>query len=92
MGLKAMVTVDLNEDVTSSQRETFNSEMAEQQWAKIKPLTTTWHASFEDDLSKDRVVSMTKSDIAAAAKTAEIKSYDAAVMVGDELPTVFMKA
>ena len=89
MGLKAMVTVDLNQNVTSSERRTFNEKMAERKWTKVEPLTTVWRASFNDDIEYEDVVRTTKSDVRQAVKEADIDSFEAGVMVGSKTPSVF---
>lgn len=90
MGLKAMLTVDLNR-TTEDQRNTFNRELEVEKWAKIKILTTMWQATFQDNVSEDGVIRISKSDVAKAAATAGITSYDVGLMIGQNLPTVWQK-
>ena len=89
MGYKVMVTVDLNNKVTTDQRDSFNGEMKKMKWSKIESLTTTWKASFQDDVTHSSAVSITKNDIAKAAKQSGINSYDGSLMVGEQSPSVF---
>lgn len=89
MSVKAMLTIDLNRNVTSEQRETFYKELSSRQWKKVDTLTTTWSASFKDGVSSEPAINETKKDVAAAAETAKVSAYDAAVMIGPESPTIW---
>lgn len=89
MGLKAMLTVDLNNDVSSKQRDDFNKALENEGWSKITSLTTTWQAGFKDGVGRSGAIGAAKKDVQTAAKKAGVSSYDAAVMVGDEFPEVF---
>ena len=91
MSVKAMLTIDLNHNVTGEQRETFYKELLSRQWKKIDSLTTTWSASFKDGVSTESAVNEAKNDVAAAAAVAKIAAYDAAVMLGPESPVIWKK-
>lgn len=85
MAVCVMLSIDLN-NVTSTVRAKFYEELQGKQWAKLK-LTTTWRARFNDNVSKADAISVTKSDVASAAKTAGVVSYEAAASASDEAPT-----
>jgi hypothetical protein len=90
MGLKAMLTVDLNR-TNEDQRKTFNQEMVNLQWIKIKELTTIWYTAFSDGATEEGITKTCKNDVAQAAAKAGISSYDAGVMIGQNQPTVWQK-
>jgi len=90
MGLKAMLTVDLN-DVTREQREKFYLELEKKQWKKIKSLTTIWQVGFQDGATEASIIQATKNDVTSAASAAGIRSYDSGVMVGQNFPTTWSK-
>ena len=88
MGLNVMLTVDLNKKTTSKQRTTFNKELAKKKWNEIENLTTTWWASFEDNVTERQAVYTTKADVETATKKAGVKNCDVALMVGNSKPPV----
>ncbi len=88
MALSVMVTVDLN-NVDGDQRKTFNEEMKKRQWVKLQKLTTTWKTTFQEGATVSGVERTTKQDVDECAKVANIKSWDAALMVGQGTPVLF---
>lgn len=85
MAITVMLSVDLN-NVTSTVRAKFYEELKGKQWFKLK-LTTTWRAGFREGVSKADAISVTKSDVASAAKAAGVTNYEAAAIASDESPT-----
>lgn len=83
MGLKALLTVDLN-NTDSERRKKFNAEMAARKWSKLQNLTTAWVASFQPNVSRDEALRVSKHDVKEAANAAEIKEWHAAVQLGPQ--------
>ena len=79
MSVYSILTLDLNDNVSSTQRESFYKALAELQWRRISEMTTLWYATWKDDATHDGIVKTTKEDVAKAAKQAGIESYDASV-------------
>ena len=84
-----MLTVDLENYVTTEQRKKFNEKMKELDWKKLVELTTTWTAPFKEDVARSSALRITKSDVAEAAKEGKISKYHAAVQFGEESPDTF---
>lgn len=74
-----LVTVDLN-NVSGAQREAFYEQMKNKNFIRIK-LTTTWRASFNDSTTYDEALKICKNCINNSAKFANIKDYEAALML-----------
>jgi len=89
MKLYALISVDLENYVTSEQRKKFNEKLKELKWFKIIELTTIWTASFEDGITKSSALSTTKADVATAAKEGKISKYHAAVQFGYDSSDTF---
>ena len=89
MGLKALLTLDLEKKATDEQRKTFNEKMAKLNWFKIKNLTTAWQAEFEDNVSLSVALATTKSDVTKAIKEAKVLQYHAVVQFGNNTPSAF---
>lgn len=89
MGLKVLLTVDLENGVTSDQRKIFNEKLKELNWIKITSLTTTWRASFSDTTSISSALSETKNDVKSAATVGRITTYHCAVQFGTDGPFTF---
>lgn len=89
MALKALLTVDLENNVTSEQRKKFNEKLKELNWTKIVSLTTTWSASFQANISVNSALSETKKDINTAAIAGNISRYHCGVQFGEEGPFTF---
>lgn len=92
MAIHVMLTVDLNRNVTTDQRNRFYEELRIRNWVKIDSLTTTWKAHFNENVRVEEAIEATKSTVAAAATTASISSYDAAAMFGGQTPTIVKKS
>lgn len=88
MSIYAMLTVDLNESVSTEARRKFAEHLAKENWAK-RPLTTTWTASFSSAFQAQSVIETAKEDVAAAAALAGIKNYEAAIAISDTPPTMW---
>ena len=81
MSRYCILSLDLNKQVTSEQRNTFYAKLQELQWMKMDATTTLWYAPWKDDVTDEGVVATTKSDVAKAAEAAKVTSYDATVAV-----------
>ncbi len=82
MGYKALLTLDLENGVSSERRQKVYEHLKQAKWAKLKSLTTTWKCSFNDDVSRDSAIRVSKQDVADAAKNAGVYNYNAVVQVG----------
>lgn len=89
MSVKALLTIDFKEKVTSIQQEVFSEKLEELQWIKIPELQTAWEVCFNDLISRDFAMKTTKADISIAAHKAKIHSYHAAIQFGSEWPVRF---
>lgn len=88
MGLRAMLTVDLN-GVDSETRTKFNDELSKRNWTKIPKLTTTWRASFGDDVSAEDAETIANHEVWEITKKLNIANWEACVMVGPRKPHNF---
>jgi len=83
----ALLTVDLH-SADSKKRQSFADKMKAEKWTELKQ-STAWRAKFEDEVSVTACVRVTKSDVAAAARKADISTYDGVVNISDEVPSSF---
>ncbi|WP_148252865.1 hypothetical protein [Aidingimonas lacisalsi] len=82
MGYKALLTLDIENGVSSEKREKFYEYLKKEKWTKLSGLTTSWKFSFNDDVTRESAIRIVKSDVAGAARHAGVPSYNAAVQVG----------
>ena len=85
----AMLSLDLDYKTTSERREKFYEYLKKEEWTKVPRLTTIWYARFNEGILESRIIEITKIDVAAAAKTAGVTSYDCVVNVSNSKPTTF---
>ncbi len=85
----AMLTLDLDNNVTSRQRTKFYEYLENEQWKKIKNVTTTWYAGFDGKATEAGIIAIAKKDVSNAAKHSGVSSYDAVVHAGPSKPTLF---
>jgi len=84
-----MITVDLN-NTNDLQRKKFNETLEKiPYFSKIKGLTTTWEFSYNHNKPDGEVFEIIKETIKLIAMGANIKDYEAAVMLGISSPEVF---
>jgi hypothetical protein len=83
-----MLTVDLDQGVTTEQRKTFNEHLAYAHWVKLN-LTTTWYARFLEGATVQGAIQAAKNIVAKAAEAARIAAYEAAAEVGWDKPVVW---
>lgn len=83
MGLEALLTLDLENGVSSERRQKVYDYLKQEQWMKLAGLTTAWRCSFEDNIDRDTALRICKKDINSAIRSAGVHSYNAAVQVGD---------
>lgn len=86
MTLYAIVTVDLNGNVSDSARKTFERVLAEHHYVKRK-LTTVWRVQFTPGTTVGGAEKVVRDRVALAATKAGIRDYEALVMVGEQPPT-----
>lgn len=84
MGHKALLTLDLENGVSTENRAKFYEYLKKENWSKLSALTTAWKCSFKDGITRESAIRITKNDVANAAKYAGVSSYNAAVQVGEE--------
>ena len=85
----AMLSLDLERNVTDEQRKKFYEHLKEENWVKIPKVTTTWRASFKQGTTEVGALNTTKKDVANAAKKARIGKYNAVVHFGPSKPNSF---
>ncbi len=90
MGLKALITLDLN-DTTTPQRNTFYEKLKEYKWSRVGRLTTTWKCSFQNGISRLDASNEIISDIENAKRFAKISEVEYAFQMAEEEITVGIK-
>ena len=85
MPIHAMLTVDLNKNVSGEAWKKVAEHLAKNKWMKLS-LKTTWTADFSAGIAAQRAIELTKIDVEAAAVHAGIKNYEVAVIVSDIPP------
>lgn len=90
MTLHAVVTVDLDNGVSSSARTKFNEELKKKNFSKHK-LTTLWTAVFTPTSTREGAVKFTRDSIDAAAALAGISTYEAFVSISEAPPVEWKK-
>lgn len=81
MTIYAMLTLDLNRDVSSTQRDAFYQYFLERNWIRLK-LTTTFTASY-DGASYESALATVKERVLGAAAASGVKSYEVALQLGE---------
>ena len=89
MGLKALLTVDLENGVTNNQRERFNNKLNDLMWNKLENFTTAWISSFKDNVTVPTAFAQVKKDVKAAADEGGIKTFHGAVQFCEDEPHLF---
>jgi hypothetical protein len=77
MSKYSILSLDLNKDATSEQRDAFYKKLAEFTWTKIQDPTTLWYCLWKDTTSEAGALQTTKDQVEKAATAAKVKSYDA---------------
>ena len=90
MSRRSILTVDLNKDVTTGQRNKFNAKLQELGWQKVGDLTTLWVVTWKGSPTDADILKATKKDVETAAQAGEIESYDASAAVCGK-PVVWTK-
>ncbi|KGJ90414.1 hypothetical protein [Colwellia psychrerythraea] len=85
----ALLTLDLDKNITSLEREKFNAHIKDSGWRKLAKVTTTWFTSYAESATEQKIINEVKLDVAAAAKYSGITVYDAAVNVSQSEPSLF---
>ena len=67
MNLKVLLTIDLPR-VSDEKRNAFYESLEENQWFKIDDLSTTWEASFGDEVSVENAQKIVVKDLKDAKK------------------------
>lgn len=82
MGIKVLLSLDLERGVGDEARRKFYEYLAGQHWFKVPKVTTCWKATFQDGATEPGIVHAVKSDIANAASYARVSAYNAVVHMG----------
>lgn len=90
MPYHAVVTVDLDNGVSSTARTRFNEELKKKNFSKHK-LTTLWTAVFTPASTREGAMKFTRDSIDAAAASAGIYNYEAFVSISDSPPVEWKK-
>lgn len=91
MPYHAVVTVDLDNGVSSTARTKFNEELKKKNFSKHK-LTTLWTAVFTPTSTREGAVKFTRDSIDAAAALAGISTYEAFVSISEAPPVEWKKS
>jgi hypothetical protein len=90
MPYHAVVTVDLDNGVSSTARTKFNEELKKKKFSKHK-LTTLWTAVFTSATTREGAVKYARDSIDAAAALAGISTYEAFVSISEAPPVEWTK-
>jgi hypothetical protein len=82
MGYKALLTLDLENEVSSKKREKFYEYLKNEKWSNLPGLTTAWQCSYKEDVTRETAIRVAKNDVADASRHSGVSSYNAAVQVG----------
>jgi len=85
MKVYVMLTVDLNNNVPQSTRTAFYEQLKIAHWRRLK-LTTTWIATFQDGITPQQAIAISKNDVAVAAKATGIRDYEACAIPSYQPP------
>lgn len=88
MAYHALITIDLNNYVTTQQRQNFYAAL-EQRRIYRKKLTTTFTVAFNAHINRATAEQYVRDSIKSAAIQALVLNYEAAFMVSDQ-PTIEM--
>lgn len=83
MGLKVLITLDLN-DASTSQRQEFNSILEEHNWIKVGKLTTTWRCSFYDSVTRESAKNTILTRLQEAQDKTKIKEIEYAFQMDED--------
>lgn len=81
MNKYSLLTVDLNEDVSTDARNQFYAELQKRKWKKISDLTTLWYATWDAKVDASGIIGTTKKDVEDSAQVAKVEHYDAATAI-----------
>jgi hypothetical protein len=82
----AMLTVE-SRAATREQWQLFAAAMAQLKWHVVPTIHATFWRSFENEDSG--IIQIAKKHVAAAARTASMKSWESMVLVGPDKPAIF---
>lgn len=75
-----LITIDLP-NAADEQRTAFNKVLARNCWIKINTLTTSWEASFEDQVERKRVINAIKCDLQEAKDESKVEKVEYAIQM-----------
>jgi hypothetical protein len=88
MALYAMLTLDLNRNVSDEARTKFYGFLISKNWQRLK-LTTTFWCTYSAAGNEQQAVQWSKTYVQQAASYAGITNYEAAVQVGTTAPAIW---
>lgn len=83
MGYKALITIDLT-DIDNQTREEFYKVLEEEQWYKIKTLTTSWKVSFDEKATRSGAISALENDLKKAKTKSKATNVEYAIQLEKE--------
>ncbi|PKG86255.1 hypothetical protein CXF85_00650 [Colwellia sp. 75C3] len=88
--MHAMLSLDLDEKTTTTEREKFYAHIRDSGWMKLAKVTTTWFTCYKESATEERIIAEVKQDVAAAAsRYSGVANYDAVVNVSKSKPIPF---
>ncbi len=84
----ALLSLEIDEGIDSTQRERFNDYLKEGNWIKVPKIDTTWYASFNGNLTEYDIISIAKDNVSEAANKSGVNSYIYIVNVGIYAPVI----
>ncbi len=89
--LSALVSVELDDGITSEQRRTFEAAMAQAQYHKDPDLATIWLALWPD-MTEDAAFAVVRNEVRNAAVAARIVRFRLIVQFGPRRPRKYCTA
>lgn len=90
MTFHAIVTVDLDNGVSSTARTKFNEELKKKHLAKHK-LTTLWTVAYVEGATREGALKYARDSVDAAAAASGISTYEALVSISEAPPVEWKK-
>lgn len=85
----AMLSLDLEKNISASQRDEFYDYLKQEQWVKVPKVTTTWYAQFNPTTSEAQIIEATRVDLNNAMKVSGVRNIEAVVNVSVSRPVTF---
>lgn len=89
MGQFALLSIDLNDEISEDKWDAFNSVLEGKKWQKVNELSTVWVSLSPDSAGVDAIQETARAHVKEAAEGVGIQSWDAIVHVGQSQPGEF---